>query len=82
MISGGGGGGGNLQVDGTSCALRRTPVRTESIAGLYIFLRGLLRVWCASEKKTIYDSAPNPESEVFMKVLILMSTRLLEYSYS
>ena len=62
MISGGGGGGGNLQVDGTSCALRRTPVRTESIAGLYIFLRGLLRVWCASEKKTIYDSAPNPES--------------------
>ena len=26
-------------------------MRTESIAGLYIFLRGELRVWCASGKK-------------------------------
>ena len=38
------------QVDGTSRAPRRSLVRTESIARLYIFLRGELRVWCAVEK--------------------------------
>ena len=37
------------QVDGTPRALSRTPVRSESIAGLYTFLLRHV-VWCASGK--------------------------------